>query len=197
MFCKQCFLPATSTSSSTNKKEIILRRSEVLLRFGVVIMSFISALTVGIASQTERVVGLEKTAKFIFIKALIFLVTTEGILAGYSLLQGFRCVSGMYKGSILTSKPLAWVIFSCDQMMTYISLAAAASAAESAYIAERGITELNWIKVCVYFKRFCFQTGGGVVMGFLAGVSMVVLSGMSAYNLFRLYGSNSRSSQQL
>ena len=39
------------------------------------------------------------------------------IAATYSLAQGVRCVVGMVKGSALFSRPLAWVIFSGDQVL--------------------------------------------------------------------------------
>jgi len=44
-------------------------------------------------------------------------VVANGIAAAYSLVQGVRCVVGMVKGSVLFSKPLAWVIFSGDQVL--------------------------------------------------------------------------------
>lgn len=43
----------------------------------------------------------------------------NGIAATYSLLQGVRCVLGMVKGSLLFNKPLAWAIFSGDQVDKY------------------------------------------------------------------------------
>lgn len=45
-----------------------------------------------------------------------FLVVANGIAAVYSLLQLLRCVMGSMKGSVLLNKPLAWAIFSGDQV---------------------------------------------------------------------------------
>ncbi|GLJ27010.1 hypothetical protein SUGI_0529300 [Cryptomeria japonica] len=179
---------------TTDKLENIMRISEVLLRFIVMIMALVCAVTVGVASENELVIGLRMTADFRLMKSLPCLVIIEGILSGYSLLQGVRCVWVRYKGSILLSKLLAWMIFSCDQVMAYASLAAAASAAESAYLAKNGVSELQWIKVCGFFGRFCLQTGAGIVIGLIAAVCMGALSVMSAYHLFRLYGRKARSS---
>ncbi|XP_020977081.1 protein tesmin/TSO1-like CXC 3 [Arachis ipaensis] len=44
-----------------------------------------------------------------------FLVVANGLAAGYSLIQGLRCVVSLVRGSVLFSKPLAWAIFSADQ----------------------------------------------------------------------------------
>lgn len=46
-------------------------------------------------------------------------MVANGIAAAYSLVQGVRCVVGMVKGSVLFSKPLAWVIFSGDQVLDF------------------------------------------------------------------------------
>ncbi|KAH9318315.1 hypothetical protein KI387_020084, partial [Taxus chinensis] len=115
-----------------------------------------------------------------------FLLITNGILASYSFVQGLRCVLSIYIGSPLLSKPLAWLIFGFDQAMAYLSVAAAAAAAESAYLAERGQIEFQWIKVCEFFGKFCIQVGEGLVTAFLASLCMVTVSGISAYHLFRL-----------
>lgn len=40
----------------------------------------------------------------------------NGIAAAYSLGQAVRCVVSMVRGNVLFSKPLAWIIFSADQV---------------------------------------------------------------------------------
>lgn len=45
-----------------------------------------------------------------------FLVIVNGIAAAYSLAQVLRCVVNMVRGNALFSKPLAWAIFSVDQV---------------------------------------------------------------------------------
>jgi hypothetical protein len=45
-----------------------------------------------------------------------FLVVANGLVAGYSLIQGLRCAVSMIRGSVLFNKPLAWAIFSGDQV---------------------------------------------------------------------------------
>ena len=43
----------------------------------------------------------------------------NGLAAGYSLVQGLRCVVSIVRGSVLFNKPLAWAIFSGDQVHPY------------------------------------------------------------------------------
>ena len=64
----------------------------------------------------------------------------------------------------------------------------AAAAAESAYLSEIGQTEFQWMKVCVLYENFCHQIGEGLVSTFIVSLNMAIVSGMSAYHLFRLYG---------
>ena len=45
-----------------------------------------------------------------------FLVMANGLASAYSLVQVLRCVVSMVRGSVLFNKPLAWAIFSGDQV---------------------------------------------------------------------------------
>lgn len=172
-----------------------LKILEVFLRFVMFALALVAAIRVGTDTQTRTIFTIEKKAKFTDVKALVFLVVVNGIVASCSLLQGLRCVLSICTQSPLISKPLAWLIFSLDQTLAYFSLAAAAAAAESAYLAERGQTEFQWMKVCVLYEKFCHQIGEGLVSTFIVSLNMVIVSGMSAYHLFRLYGPKDKSVQ--
>lgn len=74
------------------------------------------------------------------------------------------------------------------QAIAYLLVAAVAAAAQSAVLAEMGQTELQWMKICNLYGKFCTQVGEGIVSSFIASIAMVTVSGMSAFNLFRLYG---------
>lgn len=187
-----------SEDASFHQKVAVEKRlkiGEVILRFAMIALALVAAVRVGTDTQTRTIFTIEKKAKYSDMKALVFLVVMNGIVASYSLLQGLRCVLSIYTQSPLTSKPLAWLIFALDQTMAYFSLAAAAAAAESAYLAERGQTEFQWMKVCIFYEKFCHQIGEGLVSTFLVSLSMATVSGMSAYHLFRLYGPKGKSIQ--
>ncbi|VVA30661.1 PREDICTED: CASP [Prunus dulcis] len=127
---------------------------------------------------------------FIHVLLCRFLVIVNGIIAAYSLVQVLRCVVSMVRGNVLFSKPIAWIIFSGDQVMAYVSVAAVGAAAQSAVFAKLGQSELQWMKICNMYDKFCNQVGEGIASALLVSLSTVVLSCISAFNLFRLYGGN-------
>ncbi|XP_068644481.1 CASP-like protein 2B1 [Aristolochia californica] len=164
--------------------------AEIVLRYVICGLGVLAAVLVATDTQVKTIFSIQKKAEFTDMKALVFLVIANGIVASYSFIQGLRCVVSILRGSVLFNRALAWAIFSCDQMMAYLTLAAVAAAAQSAVLAERGQTELQWMKICNLYGKFCNQVGEGIVSALLVSLSMVTLAGMSAFNLFRLYGGN-------
>uniref|UniRef100_A0A0C9SA06 CASP-like protein n=1 Tax=Wollemia nobilis TaxID=56998 RepID=A0A0C9SA06_9CONI len=172
-----------------------LKTGEVILRFAMLVLAILSAVRVATDKQTRDILGLNKTAKFTDVKALLVLVVMNWIVASYSFVRGVICILSMYTGSSLLNKPLAWLFFGFDQTMAYLILGAAAAATESAYLAKRGQSEFQWIKVCDFYGKFCSQIGEGLVSAFFVSLCMITVSGMSAYNLFRLYGTKGKNIQ--
>jgi len=167
-----------------------VRIAELVLRCLICGFGVLAAVLIGSDTQTKEIFSIKKTAKFTDMKALVFLVVASGLAAAYSLLQVLRCVVSMVRGSVLFNKPLAWVIFSGDQLMAYLMLAAVAAAAQSSVFAKFGEPELQWMKICTMYGKFCNQVGEGVASAVFASISMVLLSGISGFSLFRLYGGN-------
>ncbi|KAL6332718.1 hypothetical protein AAG906_010058 [Vitis piasezkii] len=167
-----------------------VRLAELVLRCVICGLGILAAVLVGTDTQVKVIFTIQKKAKFTDMKALVFLVIANGIAAAYSLVQGLRCVVSMVRGSVLFSKPLAWAIFSGDQVIAYLTLAAVAAAAQSSVFGEFGQPELQWMKICNMYGKFCNQVGEGIVSAVGVSLSMVILSGISAFSLFRLYGGN-------
>lgn len=76
------------------------------------------------------------------------------------------------------------------QLMAYLILAAVAAAVQSGVISKFGQPELQWMKVCNLYGRFCNQVGEGIASSVIVSLGMIALSGISAFSLFRLYGKN-------
>ena len=76
------------------------------------------------------------------------------------------------------------------KVMAYVTVAAVVAAGQSGVIARVGQPELQWMKICNMYGKFCNQVGEGIASAFVASLSMVVLSCISAFSLFRLYGGN-------
>ncbi|XVF75196.1 hypothetical protein PTKIN_Ptkin13bG0168000 [Pterospermum kingtungense] len=185
--------PGNVPVSHGNNSKVIDRRvsvAELVLRCAICGLSVLAAVLVGTDTQVKEIFLIQKKARFVDMKALVFLVVANGMAAAYSLLQGVRCVVGMVRGSVLLNKPLAWAIFSGDQVMAYLNVAAVGAAAQSAAFAKLGQTELQWMKICNMYGKFCNQIGEGIAAALLVSVAMVVLSCFSAFSLFRLYGGN-------
>ncbi|CAN8231817.1 unnamed protein product [Cochlearia groenlandica] len=167
--------------------------TELLLRCSVTLLSLLSLVLIVTDSQVKQLFLIKKAAKYTDMKAIVFLVVANGVAAVYSLLQSLRCVVGTVKGSVLLRKSLAWAIFSLDQVkyslaMAYISVAAIAAAGESGLIAIKGEEKLQWMKVCNLYGKFCHRAAGGVVTALFGSIAMVLVSCISAFSLFRLYG---------
>ncbi|XP_030972080.1 CASP-like protein 2B1 [Quercus lobata] len=167
-----------------------VRVAELVLRCVICGLGVLAAVLVGTDSQVREIFSVRKKAKYTDMKALVFLVIANGIAAAYSLMQVLRCVVSMIRGHVLFSKPLAWAIFSGDQVMAYLTVAAVAANAQSAVISKLGQPELQWMKICNMYGKYCNQIGEGIASALLVSLSMVAISCMSAFSLFRLYGGN-------
>ncbi|ESQ52197.1 hypothetical protein EUTSA_v10017259mg [Eutrema salsugineum] len=167
-----------------------VRLTELILRCSVCALALVAAILIATDTQVKEIFTIQKKAKYTDMKALVFLVVVNGIAAAYSLLHMVRCVVGMMKGSVLFSKPLAWAIFSGDQAIAYLTVAGVAAAAQSAAFAKLGEPELQWMKICTIYGKFCNQVGEGIATALLASIGMVLISSISAFALFRLYGGN-------
>ncbi|QHO46598.1 CASP-like protein [Arachis hypogaea] len=103
---------------STNLKlfDKRIKIAELVLRFMILGLGVVAAALIRTDSQVKVFFSFEKEAKFTDVKTLVFLVVANGLAAGYSLIQGLRCVVSLIRGSVLFNKPLAWAIFSADQV---------------------------------------------------------------------------------
>ncbi|XP_010917254.1 CASP-like protein 2B1 [Elaeis guineensis] len=185
-------VPVHHRNGRWNALEGRLRVGEVALRCVVCGLAVLVAALVGTDTQVKKIVFVERKAKFTDMKASVFLVIFNGIAACYSLIQGLRCVVTLIRGNVLLNKPVAWLIFSCDQVMAYVSVAAVAATTQSGLLAEFGQPELQWMKLCDMYRGFCIKAGCGLMIAFVVTCCILILSCISAFNLFRLYGNNKR-----
>ncbi|CAL4913074.1 unnamed protein product [Urochloa decumbens] len=166
-----------------------VRAAELFLRCAACGLAVLAAALLGADRQTRVIFTIQKEARFTDMQSLVFLVIANGMAACYSLLQGARCMVSILTGGVLISRPMAWAIFSCDQVMAYFTISAVAVAMEAAMIGKYGNMQFQWMKTCHLYKRFCAQAGGAVACAVAVSLNMVCISLLSAFNLFRLYGS--------
>ncbi|KFK36471.1 hypothetical protein AALP_AA4G129000 [Arabis alpina] len=182
--------PGNFTGTKVKLFDRKVRLTELVLRCSVCVLALISAILIATDVQVREIFTIQKKAKYTDMKALVLLVVVNGIAAAYSLVQVVRCVVGLMKGNVLFSKPLAWAIFFGDQAVAYLCVAGIAAAAQSAAFAKLGEPELQWMKICNMYGKFCNQVGEGIASALFASIGMVMISCISAFGLFRLYGGN-------
>ncbi|CAM0949767.1 unnamed protein product [Alopecurus aequalis] len=164
---------------------------ELVLRCLVLGFGAVAAALVVTDSQTMTFFSMERRAKYTDMKALVLLVAANGAAAGYSLLQAGRCAVAMAKGGgalVLSSRALAWAVFSGDQLLAYGMLAATAAALQSSLLGKLGQPELQWMGICGLYGAFCRQVGVAIACAIVAVLATALLASFSAFNLFRLYG---------
>ncbi|KAL9254884.1 CASP-like protein [Drosera capensis] len=187
--------PGSVPVSHGHKLDTVDRRvrvTELVFRILICVLGVLAAVLVGSDSQVRVFFSIEKKAKFTDMKSMVFLVVANGIAATYSLIQVLRCVVSMIRGTVLFSKSLAWVIFSGDQAVAYLSFSSLAAVSQSSIYGKQGQEEFQWIKICNMYGKFCNQAGEGVASAVVVTLSMAIVSSISAYSLFRLYGRNKR-----
>ncbi|KAJ9562990.1 hypothetical protein OSB04_008150, partial [Centaurea solstitialis] len=167
-----------------------VKLAELILRAVICVLALVAAVLVATDSEVHEIFTIQRKAKYTDMKALVFLVVVNGIAAAYSLMQVLRCGVGMIRGSVLLNKSLAWLILSGDQVIAYVMLAAIGAALQSAIFAKFSEPELEWMQVCDMYGKFCNQSGEGIASSVVAWLGMVIVSGLSAFSLFRLYGEN-------
>ncbi|KAL5205877.1 hypothetical protein ABZP36_034086 [Zizania latifolia] len=173
--------------------------AEVALRFLVCGLGALAAALVATGSQTRTFFSLERKARYTDMKALVLLVAAHGAAAGYSLLQAARCAAAAMArrrggGGVMgsRSRAVAWCVFSCDQAVAYVLMAATAAALQSSLLGKRGQPELQWMGICGLYGAFCRRVGEGLASAVAAGLAAVLLAAVSAFNLFRLYDGGGR-----
>ncbi|CAF2071792.1 hypothetical protein HID58_041791 [Brassica napus] len=160
-----------------------LRESEVILRLCIVALLILSSVLIGLDSQTKDIAYIHKRVTFRYLFALEIELYINVVAAAYNIVQlGF----GWYGVAQKTSNS-KWLSYLLDQTAVYVVFAGASAAAQHSLLVVTGSRELQWMKWCSKFTRFCFQIGSAIILNYIAAVLMIILSFISAFSLFRLY----------
>ncbi|XP_021717202.1 CASP-like protein XL3 [Chenopodium quinoa] len=119
---------------------------------------------------------------------------TYFIGAGYNLLQLVRCLAFTDNNAgdklSLSNHVLKWSYFLLDQVVAYVVFAIMCASTQIAFLALFGSHDLEWMKLCSKYVRFCVQIGGSIACGGVASILLAAISGISTFNLFRWYSPN-------
>ncbi|KAH9623692.1 hypothetical protein KSS87_003852 [Heliosperma pusillum] len=176
-------------------KNISLTKVEVFMRLFAFLTLFLAALITVIDSESKMLFGYYKqTASYKLVTIARMYVYVHFIGAGYSLFQFVRCLaltSDQGDQLSFSRHTQKWSHFSLDQVLVYLVFATNCAISDVAYIVLAGSEAFQWMKLCNKFTRFCVQIGGAIFCGLTATVLLVVISGISTFNLFRWYSPNS------
>ncbi|KFK29091.1 hypothetical protein AALP_AA7G087700 [Arabis alpina] len=160
-----------------------LRETEVILRLCIVVLLLLTSLLVGLSSETEEVAYIHKKVTFRYLIALQVGLYIDVVVAAYNMVQlGF----GWYSSEQKTSNS-KWLSYLLDQTAAYVVFAGTSAAAQHSLLVVTGSRELQWMKWCSKFTRFCFQIGSAIALNYIAVALLLILSSLSSFNLFRLY----------
>ncbi|GKV47049.1 hypothetical protein SLEP1_g53988 [Rubroshorea leprosula] len=162
---------------------------EALLRLSATLLLVLTALLVGLDSQTRLIFFVQKKASFTVLNALEGLVYATSIAAAYNFLQLCRYTFPYwFEGNSKKSyRYLAWLCYILDQVTVYVVFATTSAALEQSLLAITGAKSVQWMKLCNKFTRFCFQIGGAICCAYIASIILILVASISAFNLFRLY----------
>ncbi|KAL0407200.1 UNVERIFIED_CONTAM: CASP-like protein 2B1 [Sesamum latifolium] len=166
-----------------------VRVAELVLRGVISGLAILSALLIGTDTQVKEIFSIQKKAKFTDMKALVFLVIANGLAAAYSLVQLLRCILSMIRGSVLFNKPLAWAIFSGNGLLDVGSSGRCSTVGSVSQVGAGGAAMDEDLRhVCEILQ----PSREGIASALFVSLSFVVVSAISAFSLFRLYGENKR-----
>ncbi|CAN7033209.1 hypothetical protein IGI04_031593 [Brassica rapa subsp. trilocularis] len=160
-----------------------LRETEVVLRLCIVFLLLLTSVLIGLDSQTKEIAYMHKKVTFRYLFALEVELYIDVVVAVYNMVQ---LGLGLYGVAQKTSNS-KWLSYILDQTAVYVVFSGASAAAQHSLLVVTGSRELQWMKWCYKFTRFCFQIGSAIVLNYIAVALMVILSFLSAFNLFRLY----------
>ncbi|XP_010438829.1 PREDICTED: CASP-like protein 2C1 [Camelina sativa] len=160
-----------------------LRETEVILRVCIVFLLLLTACLIGLDSQTKEIAYIHKKVSFKYLIALEAELYIDVVVAAYNLAQ-----LGLHWHSVeKKTSNTKWFSYLLDQTAAYVVFAGTSAAAQHSLLVVTGSKELQWMKWCYKFTRFCFQVGSAIILNYIGAGLMVLLSFISAFNLFRLY----------
>ncbi|GAB4838227.1 hypothetical protein Ancab_027758 [Ancistrocladus abbreviatus] len=169
-------------------------KGEALLRLLAVCVLILTSCLIRTNTQTKLLFGvLSERATFKDIDIFVISVYINLAVAGYNLLQFIRCLTICFyqhpPATKLTvfSNTLHWLFFLLDQVTVYLVFATNCAAASVAMLAVTGSKNMQWMKLCNIYTRFCYQAGGHIFCGCVASILLASVSSISAFNLFSFY----------
>ncbi|XP_039142326.1 CASP-like protein 2C2 [Dioscorea cayenensis subsp. rotundata] len=135
---------------------------EGFLRVASIVLATMSALLVGLDTQTKTILFIPKKATAKDLQALWVVLIIASVAACYQVTRLF-CVAFVWwvNRPCLSSKLVAWICLLLEQAITYMMFVETVAATQASIVALKGVMEpFYWSKLCNIYTRFCIQIGG-------------------------------------
>ncbi|GAB2219143.1 hypothetical protein Droror1_Dr00006773 [Drosera rotundifolia] len=175
------------------KMETTKQKAQVLLRLSAAILLILAACLTHTNAQTKVLFDIyEKRATSKDLPVLIIGEYVFFAAASYNLLQVMRLFSLSAQQITvpkfaLSYSVLPWLFFILDQAVVYMLYAINFAEVGVAIPALFGVDSLQWLKMCSYYTRFCYQAAGHVLCSFTAAFLLIFVAAISASNVLRFY----------
>ncbi|XP_039131944.1 CASP-like protein 2C1 [Dioscorea cayenensis subsp. rotundata] len=124
-----------------------VRIGEGILRLISMVLATMTALVIGLSTQTKTVFFIEKKATAKDLQPLWIAIIVASVLAGYQLIQLCKCLASTWLSlSETTCKCtllLAWLSLFLDQGTTYLMFASTVAATQASMIAVTGVKPIS------------------------------------------------------
>ncbi|XP_031258332.1 CASP-like protein 1E2 [Pistacia vera] len=166
------------------------RYGDIMLRALAFILTFISAVVVGVDKETQMVsftlvktlppLHVPVTAKWQYMSAFMYLLVSDVIACAYAGVSWAYC---MAKPKL--NNRLELVMTLVDLTMTGLLFSATGAAMAIGVLGMNGNSHVQWHKVCNVFGDFCRQFEAGLVLSLLGSFAFLLLVVLAVFNLYK------------
>ncbi|RWR94690.1 CASP-like protein 1E2 [Cinnamomum micranthum f. kanehirae] len=166
------------------------RFSNFLLRILAMATTFVAAIVMGLAKETETVpfvlipgtdpLFVPVSAKMRYSSSFVFFVVANAIACAYSAFSLLVTIGGS-KGS----RALALGITILDVIMVALLFSGNGAATTVGLLGYKGNSHVGWNKVCNTFEKFCRNVMASLIVSQIGSISFVLLVAISIFDLHR------------
>ncbi|KAL2931977.1 CASP-like protein 1C1 [Bienertia sinuspersici] len=137
----------------------------LVLRIIALAAAVVATIVMGTAHDSASVMSFKFEAKFTNSPSFKYFVVVYAIASCYSFVV-----------LVLPFKNLLWrLILILDTVMTLLLTSALSAALAIAYVGKKGNSHAGWLPICGQVPKFCDQTTGALVVGFIAAIIYLLL----------------------
>ncbi|KAJ8448019.1 hypothetical protein Cgig2_028895 [Carnegiea gigantea] len=136
-----------------------------LLRLTALAACVIAAIVMGTAHETAQIFSLKFEAKYSNSPSFKYFVVANSVVGCYSLVVLLLPVKSL----------LGRLILVLDAIITLLLTSSFSAAMAIAYVGKKGNSHAGWLPICSQVPKFCDQTTGALIIGFVAAIVYLLL----------------------